>query len=72
MKEKIENKRYEIEFSVLKREAIEIDATSAQEAKSKAWEYMEMSDEHGRGSSDWTHGWEITYVGELTEDEIDF
>ena len=71
MKKKVENKRYEVEFSVLKRESIEIDATSVQEAKGKAWEYMEMSNEYGRGSSDWTHGWEITYVGELDHDSQD-
>jgi len=71
MKGETKNKRYEVEFSVLKRESVEINATSVQEAKSKAWECMEMSDEHGRGSSDWTHGWEITYVGELDHDSQD-
>jgi len=72
MKKKVENKRYEVEFSVLKRESVEIDAISVQEAKSKAWEYMQrgLLDELGQDSD--LHDWEITYVGELTEDEIQF
>jgi len=69
MKGKTKGKRYEIEFSCLKRESIEIDASSPEEARLKAWEWIELDEEFGRGSSDFTHGWEITYVGELGHDD---
>ena len=62
-------KRYEIEFSKIDRRVYYIDAESVEEAKSRAWSAL---DEDFEAGGDWKRHGELTYLGELENDDVPF